>query len=79
MKKAKLRLRQETIRKLTGPELRIVAGGLPTTQGPEPCIPASPYATCTGCTVGSQRPCGTGLCTGDGTYDCTLVTFGDTK
>lgn len=76
MKKA-LRLRRETLRKLTGPELVIAVGGSDPITGPiDVCLPMSPYNTCTGCTIGSQEPCGTGWCgSGGNSFDCTLATF----
>lgn len=81
MKKT-LVLKKETVRKLTGRELRIAVGGSEPITGPvDVCIPASPYPTCTGCTVGSQEPCGTGWCGPGGgsgyecgnSFGCTLV------
>lgn len=76
----KLMLGTETIRRLASPELQAAVGGSIT--GPiDVCLPASPYNTCTGCTVGSQEPCGTGWCGPGGgsgyecggSFGCTLV------
>lgn len=75
----KLSLGRETLRQLGGVSLRIAVGG---SSGPiDQCLPASPYNTCTGCTIGSQEPCGTGWCGPGGgsgyecggSFGCTLV------
>ena len=77
MRKRTLSLKRETIRTLAGPDLLLVAGGIPTeSNGPEPCIPVSyPQGTCTGChsiNATCNAPCGSaGTCDG-----CTLWTFG---
>jgi hypothetical protein len=62
-KHKKLALSRETVRKLTGPELRNVVGGSEPTSGPPPCTVVSPYPTCTSCPT-------EGLCGGDGSGWC---------
>lgn len=77
----KLALKSETVRQLRGIDLSAVAGGDPISGPIDLCPPASPYPTCTGCTIGSQEPCGTGWCGPGGpsgyecggSFGCTLV------
>lgn len=73
----RLSLGRETVRKLTSVELRNAQGGSEPITGPiDVCVPMSPYNACTGCTIGSQEPCGTGWCgSGGNSFDCTLATF----
>jgi len=75
MKRSKLALSRETVRRLTGSDLSNVHGGVPA-SGPPPCTEYSVGAqpSCTSC----QSICNTcgGTCGTCGSCDgCTLYTF----